>query len=91
MGMMKDPTPMDDEQLNVDALAENASSRSDPLWTVEEVAIYLQKGSETIRCMARSGEIKAYKVGREWRFTKKTIDDYLANCLYLKKEKKPSG
>jgi len=43
-------------------------SNTDPLWTVDEVAVYLRMKPETIRAMARRGELPAVKVGKFWRF-----------------------
>jgi len=43
-------------------------SGTEPLWTVEDVAEYLRLGAETVRMMARRGELPAFKVGRVWRF-----------------------
>jgi excisionase family DNA binding protein len=46
---------------------------NDPLWTVEDVAAYLQLQPETIRSMARRGELPALKIGKVWRFQKQAI------------------
>jgi excisionase family DNA binding protein len=52
---------------------------SDPLWTVEDVADYLKLQPETIRSMARRGELPALKIGKVWRFQKHAIHDMLVN------------
>lgn len=44
-----------------------------PLWTVVEVAEYLQLNPETIRQMARKSKIPCIKVGRVWRFQRGEI------------------
>ena len=41
---------------------------SDRPWTVEEAADYLQRSAETIRRMARRGDLAGKKLGRDWRF-----------------------
>ena len=46
---------------------------ADSLWTVEDVAIYLKLQPETIRSMARRGELPAIKIGKVWRFQKNAI------------------
>jgi excisionase family DNA binding protein len=46
---------------------------NDQLWTVEDVAQYLQLQPETIRSMARRGELPALKIGKVWRFQKLAI------------------
>lgn len=45
----------------------------DPLWTVEDVAVYLKLQPETIRSMARRGELPALKIGKVWRFQKSAL------------------
>lgn len=52
---------------------DSTDSSSDPLWTVEDVATYLQLQPETIRSMARRGELPALKIGKVWRFQKHAI------------------
>ncbi len=52
---------------------------ADPLWTVEEVATYLKLQPETIRSMARRGELPAVKIGKVWRFHKQAICEMLIN------------
>jgi excisionase family DNA binding protein len=52
---------------------------TDPLWTVEEVAAFLQLQPETIRSMARRRELPALKIGKVWRFQKKAIHAMLVN------------
>lgn len=48
------------------------------LLTVEEVALYLRVTPTTVRKMAGSGQLPAFKVGRSWRFHRSDIDQ-LAN------------
>jgi len=48
---------------------------TDPLWTVNEVADYLRMKPETIRAMARRGELPAVKVGKFWRFRRSALKD----------------
>ena len=50
---------------------------SDPLWTVDDVAAYLKLQPETIRSMARRGELPALKIGKVWRFQKHAIGEML--------------
>jgi excisionase family DNA binding protein len=52
---------------------------TEPLWTVAEVAKYLRLAPETVRMMARRGELPSLKVGKRlWRFRSKAIRDWLA-------------
>jgi excisionase family DNA binding protein len=55
------------------------NSPTDPLWTVEDVAAYLQLQPETIRSMARRGELPALKIGKVWRFQKFTLRELIIN------------
>ncbi len=52
---------------------------TDPLWTVEDVADYLKLQPETIRSMARRGELPALKIGKVWRFQRHAINEMLVN------------
>jgi excisionase family DNA binding protein len=63
----------DNQSQRVDAI----SPKTDPLWTVEEVARYLNLQPETIREKSRKGELPAIKVGRVWRFQKRKLTTWL--------------
>jgi len=39
----------------------------------KEAAVFLKAHVETLRRMARRGEIPAFKVGKDWRFLKKAL------------------
>ena len=52
---------------------------SDTLWTVEDLAEYLKLQPETIRSMARRGELPAIKLGKVWRFQRTAINEMLVN------------
>ena len=52
---------------------------TDPLWTVDDVADYLKLQPETIRSMARRGELPALKIGKVWRFQRHAIHEMLVN------------
>jgi excisionase family DNA binding protein len=49
------------------------------LWTIEEVADYLQLKSETVRAMAREQEIPAFKIHRRWRFRREDVEQWVNN------------
>jgi excisionase family DNA binding protein len=52
--------------------------RSDPeLITAGELAAYLRVHTITICRLATRGEIPCFRVGRGWRFDKKTVDIWL--------------
>jgi len=49
------------------------------LMTVEELAAYLRVTKKTIYRLLRQGKIPATKVGRQWRFEKARIDEWLSH------------
>ncbi len=48
------------------------------IMTSEDVADYLRTNVETIRRRARAGRLPAAKLGRNWRFRKADLDEWLA-------------
>ncbi len=50
---------------------------ADPIMTIEELAVYLQLHPLTVRSLARAGEIPTFKVGRQWRIKRETLDQWL--------------
>jgi excisionase family DNA binding protein len=73
-----DRTSTQANELNTLATADPKPS-SDPLWTVDDVAAFLKLQPETIRSMARRGELPALKIGKVWRFQKQAIHEMLVN------------
>jgi excisionase family DNA binding protein len=54
------------------------SKENESLWTVRDVAEYLRLKPETVRGMARRGELPCLKIGpRVWRFRPEEIRDWL--------------
>ena len=45
--------------------------------TLEQIAEYLQMSTSSVYKMAQKGKIPAYKVGRQWRFKKEEIDEWI--------------
>ena len=45
--------------------------------TVEEVAERLQVSDQTVRRWVKSGKLKAYKPGREWRVKPSDLETFL--------------
>ena len=58
------------------ALNERPTPAIDVL-NLEETAAYLRVSSQTVYNMIKDGRIKAYKVGREWRFLRQDIAAYM--------------
>ena len=48
------------------------------LMTLEEVAGYLRLHTSTIYRLARAGVIQGVKIGGQWRFSQKRVDEWLA-------------
>ena len=46
--------------------------------TLQEAARFVRVSDKTLRELARSGKLPAQKVGREWRFLKSALEDWLA-------------
>lgn len=44
---------------------------------IKEVAALLKVGEKTVYSMAREGELPAFKVREQWRFSRKDIDTWI--------------
>lgn len=78
--MVINDEPIDTMPSSISILKVNDSGLfTDPLWTVEDVADYLKLQPETIRSMARRGELPALKIGKVWRFQRKAIHEMLVH------------
>lgn len=51
-----------------------------PLYTVSQVAEYLNVHPHTIYRYLQEGRIKAAKIGQAYRFTAENINEYIASC-----------
>jgi excisionase family DNA binding protein len=49
--------------------------------TAEEAAAYLRVSTVLVRRLAQAGELPGMKVGRQWRFRRDLIDEWLAGCM----------
>lgn len=49
--------------------------------TLEEVARYLRMKPQTIYTWAQTGKIPAAKLGKEWRFRKSIIDEWILSHI----------
>ena len=70
----------DKEATMIEALVHVLTERPAPqidVLNLEETASFLRVSNQTIYNMIKSGRIKAYKVGREWRFLRADIEAYL--------------
>ena len=77
---MNNPDHIEGKYFSKDLPLENSAiDLTSPLWTVEEVASYLKLQPETVRSMARRGELPAIKLGKVWRFRKTAIHEMLVS------------
>ena len=51
--------------------------RMESLMTLVEVAEYLRLSKDSVYRMAQKGKIPASKVGTQWRFRRKDVDEWL--------------
>lgn len=49
------------------------------LLTIDQVAAYLKVDKFTVYRLVAKRKLPAFKVGNQWRFKRKTIDDWLEN------------
>jgi len=49
----------------------------DDILTLKEGAEYLKISEQVLRLLISTKQIKAKRVGRQWRIFKKTLDDYM--------------
>ena len=57
----------------------------DEIMTVEEVAKYLKLKPQTVYKWAQEGQIPGTKLGKEWRFRKRLLDEWIDTSITLSK------
>ena len=57
----------------------------DEILTIEQVARFFQMKPQTIYKWAQEGKIPGVKLGKEWRFRKDMIDEWLDTSIALSK------
>jgi excisionase family DNA binding protein len=60
-------------------------SSPDEIMTVEEVAKYLKLQPQTVYKWAQEGQIPGAKLGKEWRFRRQILDEWVDNSIILSK------
>ena len=60
--------------------------KSKNIMTIKEVADYLGVHISTIYKYAQQGSIPAFKIGSDWRFTKKHIDKWIEERVSSQEE-----
>ena len=74
---MKNDGLISEEVVEVDPEDPNSGISDNTLMTVDEVAEFLRLKPETIRSMARRGDLPGIKLGRVWRFRRTSISQIL--------------
>ena len=59
--------------------------KPDEIMTVEEVAKYLKLKPQTIYKWAQTGQIPAAKFGKEWRFRRRILDEWIDASIAMSK------
>ncbi len=52
-------------------------NQADAVMTVPEVSEYLKLGESTVYRLAKDGKLPARKVGGVWRFSRRSLNDWL--------------
>ena len=60
-------------------------SGDDEIMTLEEVAKYLKLQPQTVYKWAQEGQIPGAKLGKEWRFRRRILDEWVDNAIVLSK------
>lgn len=55
------------------------------IMTVEEVAKYLKLQPQTVYKWAQEGQIPGAKLGKEWRFRRRILDEWIDSAIHLSK------
>ena len=59
--------------------------RDDDIMTVEEVAKYLKMKPQTVYKWAQEGRMPGAKLGKEWRFRRNLLDEWINTSIALSK------
>ncbi len=54
----------------------------EPLFSIREVAAYLQVSTSTVYRLIRDGALRGVRVGQPVRFTRGNIQDFLEGCAF---------
>jgi excisionase family DNA binding protein len=55
------------------------------IMTIEEVAKYLKLQPQTVYKWAQDGQIPGAKLGKEWRFRRRILDEWIDSAIHLSK------
>lgn len=51
------------------------------IYLVEEAAERLRTNKRTVQALCKSGEIKAYKMGKAWQIPEQSLNDYVQRMI----------
>ena len=74
MRTTQDFTTGAEEQMNIDSYWGDPAGT---IMTVHNVAKYLRLSEAKIYRMARTGGLPAFRIGKTWRFNKRSIDEWI--------------
>lgn len=72
--------------MRLEGLNERLRMREKSMWDIDDVAKYLEVSNQTVYNMIRDKRIRAYKVGREWRFHPADIERHIALGCNIQEE-----
>jgi excisionase family DNA binding protein len=64
---------------------------NDKWLTVDELAIYLKMGRTKLYTMAQRGDIPGSKIGKQWRFDREEIDEWIKSGRAEESSKQNNG
>ena len=59
------------------------TTNPDEIMTVEEVAKYLKMKPQTVYKWAQEGKLPGAKLGKEWRFRRRILDEWIDSSIAL--------
>ena len=68
------------ERIENALFTECGSGEMPPLFTISEVAKYLQVSNTTVYRLIKDGSLNGVRVGQALRFTRQNIEDFLESC-----------
>ena len=58
------------------------------MMTLEEVAEYLQLSTKTVYRLVQSRRVPCFRIGRQWRFKRDQLEDWLTKETYREPKRK---
>ena len=74
------------DAMSISELRAESEARLGEILTLEEAAAYLRVSEDALKAMVSDDDIPAQKIGSEWRFLKRALDDWLRYGRHLSRE-----